>query len=205
MSFWNTSDGHDTTKETSGEFDAGGGSLVPIPEGAQVLAMIQEAKWEEKNGDKYISLLWKVVAPEDHKDRTIFQKLWVDDLDPSVRNKDGAFDREKAEKKRDKAKRMLAAIDMNAGGGLRKNASRPTDETMTQNLALKPMVLKAMVWKVKDRDTGEIIMGNWVGAVSPRVVGQELSKGDPKSVEQPSGQQQSSGSRSLVEDDEIPF
>lgn len=195
-SFWNTSDGEDAT-QTGGEFDSGSGNLEPIPAGAQCLAAIDEAKWDhDQDRNRYISLRWTVLAPEEFKNRKVFQKLWVDDLEPNTLREKGT---EKAVAKRDKAKKMLAAIDTNAGGRLSRSPSAPTDETLTGSLSMKPMVIRVEVWKQKDRMTGEMITGNFVGAVAPRVSPSDLP---PAPKPQPAQQQQDSR---RYHDDEIPF
>lgn len=167
MSFWSTDDGEDIKKGTDGSFDAGGGSMELIPDGTSVLAYIDEAKWDRtQNLERYISLRWAILAPDELKNRKVFQKLWVLDDDP--RAKDPV-------KKRDKAKRMLAAIDMNAGGKLMKG-EMPTDESMTLHLTNKPMVVKVVVWEQQNRETGEMARGNWIGAVAPKNAEQTSSE-----------------------------
>ena len=209
MSFWSTTEGEEITKTEDGSFDMGGGSMLPLPEGTQVLAAIDEAKWDKKDEAEFISLRWTVLAPEEFFNRKIFQKLFVSDLDPSQK------DISKAEKKRDKAKRMLAAIDTNAGGKLLAKPVKPSDEAMTLNLTNKPMVIKAMVWSIKDAVTGETAMGNWVGAVAPKTApttsAEDIVKGQAK-MPQPgasSGGGSGGGSRSgggrADMDDELPF
>ena len=196
MSFWNLSDGEDVKSNSNGEFDAGGGRIEVIPDGTSLLAAIDEAKWERtQDQDRYISLRWTVLAPEEFKNRKVFQKLWV--LDDEPRAKDPA-------KKRDKAKRMLAAIDTNAGGKLLARNEMPTDESLTSCLTNKPMVVRVMVWEMEDRSTGKINQGNWIGAVSPKSSPvsspEEIAKNAAAS--QPRQQAQRS-SREM--DDEIPF
>ena len=160
--FWGLSEGGSAADNASGEFDAGGGNLQPIPSETNVLAAIDEAKWSKNQaGDEFISLRWSVLQPEEFENRKIFQKLWVTDFDPNI----GV---DKAIAKRDKAKRMLAAIDTNAGGKLLAKPIMPTDESMTLHLLNKPMIVKVMVWEVKDRMTGDVARGNWVGAVSSK-------------------------------------
>jgi hypothetical protein len=152
MSFWNLSD---TTEKLpqGGEFNAGGGDIEPIPADTQVKAAPDEAKWDtNQEGDSYISLRWSVLAPEQYKNRKVFQKLWVLSNDPNA--KDPA-------KKGDKAKRMLAAIAHNAGGGLLKVEGKPTDQDLQKNLLMKPMALTLQVWEMGDGK------GNWVQQVSP--------------------------------------
>ncbi len=207
MSFFTTSDGDDLTHNTSGEFDAGGGLMEVIPDGTSVLACIDEAKWDRTPGlQDIISLRWTVLAPEEFKNRKIFQKLWVADDDP--RAKDPV-------KKRDKAKRMLAAIDTNAGGKLLAKGATPTDETLTFCLTNKPMVVKVMVWEMKNPQTGEMGQGNWIGAVAPKSSPQsspeEIAKNQAAMEKrQPSrasggGASGGGGMSRRDMDDEIPF
>jgi hypothetical protein len=201
--FWGLSEGGSATDNASTEFDAGGGNMQPIPSETNVLAAIDEAKWaQNQNGDEFISLRWVVIAPEDFANRKIFQKLWVTDFDPSVKAKG----EDKQIAKRDKAKKMLAAIDMNAGGKLMAKPVMPTDESLTLHLTNKPMIVKAMVWTQMDRATGEPISGNWVGAVSSKSTSkvssaEEIAKGQAEMAKtaKPSG----SSKRDLG--DEIPF
>ena len=126
MSFWDTSDGG-TAADTGTEFEVPSGNLEPIPDGSSLLAMIEEAKWAIKDLAQVLEIRWSIVAPNEYKNRKIFQKLWVTDDDPNAKDAD------KAAKKRDKARRMLAAIDTNAGGQLLK-AGQPTDETISAQL-----------------------------------------------------------------------
>lgn len=157
MSFWELSEG---SLENTGTFEAGGGDIQPIPADTSCLATIDEAKWgSDRENNSFISLRWSVLQPAEYKNRKVFQKLWVTDDDP--RAKDAA-------KKRDKAKQMLAAIDVNAGGKLMAKAEAPTDESLGACLTNKPMVIKIMQWKIKDETTGETKTGNWIGMVSAR-------------------------------------
>jgi hypothetical protein len=194
MSFWSTSEGEDVSTNATGEFDAGGGKIEVIPDGTSVLAIIDEAKWDKnKDNDRYISLRWTVIAPEPLKNRKVFQKLWVEDDDPGAKD---------PVKKRDKAKRMLAAIDTNAGGKLMLKPGKPTDETLTMCLTNKPMVARVMVWEQMDRSTGGMVQGNWIGAVSPKTnpvsSSEEVEAGQAKMAEKPKTSRQEI-------DDEIPF
>lgn len=152
MSFFTTSD--NKAIEKIGSMEMGGGDIEPIPAKTQVLAAPDEAKWDEYEGDEYVSLRWSILQPKEYAGRKIFQKIRVCDSDS---------------KKSDKAKRMLAAIDTNAGGKLLASGERPTDESLTRCLVNKPMVLLLQVWEM-ERD-GETKRGNWIGAVSPRQAG----------------------------------
>src|SRR5690606_23555613 len=159
MSFWNIE------KPKDGNFETGGGDMEPIPKNTSVLAAPDEAKWDEHNGDRYISIRWAVMAPAEYKNRKIFHKLRVEDEDP---------------KKQEKAKRMLAAIDANAGGKLMKAGEEPTDKSLTVALCNKPMVLKLQVWEMEIN--GEERSGNWISAVSPRQGSQAKKEEDPVPV-----------------------
>jgi hypothetical protein len=155
--FWDTTEGEAANK-TGGDYDAGGGDITPIPKGTQCLAAIDEVSWDimgEKSdaaGEEYIKVRWSVLAAPEYKNRKVFQKIRVLCLDT---------------KKADKAKRMLAAIDANAGGKLSKSNELPMDESLIKALCNKPMVIMCQVWAMTT-DAGEDISGNWISAVSPR-------------------------------------
>jgi hypothetical protein len=198
--FWKLSDGNDV--EANDSFDAGGGKIEVIPEGSQVLAAIDEAKWDRTDdGDKYISIRWTVLQPEELANRKVFQKLWVADYEPAALKKG----EDKAKAKRDKAKRMLMAIDSNAGGKLAAKGAMPTDIDLTSALTMKPMVIKTMVWSQRDRNTGDVIEGNWVGAVAPktteRTSSEELAKMQASQAKATEGR----GSKGKDDGDYIPF
>lgn len=139
MSFFDFED------DVTTEFDMGGNDFELIPQNTNLLAAIEEASWKEWEGDRYINLRWKVIQPEEYSGRIVFQKIKV-------------FG-DKAEK----AKRMLAAIDANAGGKLMKLGTEPDDMDLMGALLGKPMMIKVMVWKIKEEGKS----GNWVAAVSP--------------------------------------
>lgn len=182
--FWNLSDNTDATN-TGGEFETGGGDIQPIPSNTSVLAAIDEAKIDDYQGEEYISLRWTILQPEEYKNRKIFQKVRVWDADP---------------RKSDKAKRMLAAIDTNAGGKLMASGEEPSDLNLTIALVNKPMVIKLQVWEI-EKDDGSKASGNWVCAVSPR---NHQSKSQPqqKASVKKEGQQQVVGGGT---NDDIPF
>lgn len=151
MSFWNLNDTSEKL-DTTGSFESGGGDIEPIPAKTQVKAAIDEAKWDDYEGDEYISLRWTVLAPVEYKNRKIFQKVRVMDADS---------------KKADKAKKMLAAVSVNAGGGLLKVAGKPGDQDLQKHLLNKPMALLLQVWKIEKADGSGTATGNWISAVSP--------------------------------------
>lgn len=143
MNFFTTSDNQAINNQST--FDMGGGGFDPIPNNTQLKVIIEEAKWDEYEQDRYISLKWSVIDGE-FKNRKIFQKIKVLEQDP---------------KKSDKAKTMLAAIDSNAGGALMSAGVMPDDMSLSINLMNKPMAIVVAIWEIDDKK------GNWVKAVSP--------------------------------------
>ena len=194
MSFWNLSDG-ETAADTPKEYDGGGGNFAPIPNDSSVLAIIEEAKWTtaENNGDPrdFITAKWSIMAPEQFKNRKVFQKLWVSDFDPNAK------DETKAKTKRDKARKMLAGIDANAGGNLTRSNEAPSDDSMAMHLTNKPMVIKLMIWSMPSNTGGDPMEGNWIAAVSPA--------DKPLAVGADSRPAPSAAPASRVLDDDIPF
>ena len=170
MSFWDLSDNEDATK-SGGDYDSGGGSFEDIPNNTDVMACPDEAKWDKDNeNNEFLSIRWTVLKPEQYANRKVFQKMWVNGNNPRSKN---------PKEQGDKAKRMLAAIDANAGGKLAGSTSKPTDETLTMALVNKPMVLKLMVWEMEGTD-GKPMSGNWVCAVSPKSKGLTATGDAPK-------------------------
>lgn len=147
MSFFNLSDGQ--ALNTSGTMEMGGGDIEPIPKGTNVLAAADEAKIDEYEGVRTIKVRWNVLQPEQYKNRKVFQKIKVFDTDSAVR---------------DKALRMLVAIDANCGGKLVASGQEPNDQNLTAALLNRPMVLSLEVWQLDDKSKS----GNWVAKVSPR-------------------------------------
>ena len=194
MSFFTLSTGNQV--QSSGSMDMGGGDIPPIPNNTNVLAAIDEAKWDEYDGSRYISLRWNVLQPAEYANRKIFQKVQVANSDPV---------------KRDKAIAMLAAIDANAGGKIVAAGVEPTDQSLLLNLANRPMVLNLQVWEIKDdRVTKQPLpesewkRGNWVSKVAPR------SSGGQQAAQQATPQPQAAPVQSAAQadtgfDDDIPF
>ena len=174
MSFWN-----DEQRNTGGAFESGGGDFEPIPANTGCIAAIKQAGWAEYQGDRYINIQWQVLEPEQYKNRVVFQKIRVLDEDSA---------------KADRAKRMLAAIDTNAGGKLLQLSHEPTDHDLAFALTGKIQAIKLQVWELTG-DDGQERRGNWVSAVAP-------SKG---AAAQPV-QQKAVPTPNLADlDDDIPF
>ncbi len=148
MSFFNLSTGEQA--QNTGAFEAVE-AIKPIPNGTQASALISEAKWDEYQGVRYINLKWEIIEGE-YKGRIIFQKVKVGEADP---------------KKRDRAIKMLGAIDANAGGGLMRAGVEPDDFALQNNLLSKPMIIRTQVWEIDDKK------GNWIDAVAPMNRGQQ--------------------------------
>jgi hypothetical protein len=143
-------------EQVTGQMEMGGGDIEPIPSKTQCVAAIDEIKWDNYNDEEYISARWNILQPAEFKNRKIFQKIKVKDVD---------------DKKRQKAVKMLAAIDFNAKGGLMSSGKVPTDTLLQKSLMNKIMVIMVQVWAIKDEATGETKKGNWVSAVSPKSAG----------------------------------
>jgi hypothetical protein len=197
MGFWNTSDGENVAN-TGTEYEVAT-SMEPIPEGSSVLALIDEAKWDvTPTSDEYVSLRWTVLAPEAFKNRKVFHKLWVTDHDPNAK------DHAKAVAKTDKHRKMLAAIDANAGGKLTAKDAKPTTDDLVMALTNKPMVITLGVWESNTGGSG----GNWVMAVAPKT--KELKVGTAKATKprpqsSGSGGAYAGGGGRIDDDDSIPF
>lgn len=148
INFWQLSNGE--TPEAKGEFDAGGGGK-PIPNDTGCIAAIEDPKWDSYEGENYISIRWRVSAPAPYANRVVFQKIYVE----------GKSSAKNPEEYRDKAVKMLIAIDANAGGGLYQLQRAPTNDDLMRHLAGKLMAIKVMLWEMNGKT------GNWVGAVAP--------------------------------------
>jgi len=203
MSFWDLSDGEQVSGEKTFEAPSGGGNLI-FPDGSWLMMSIDECKWQSlQGGEEHVSIRWNILAPDEFQGRKIFQKLWVDG------DKARAKDADKAKKKADTAKRMLAAIDANCGAKLMKLNRKPTDEDFAMHLTNKPMTSRLGVWEMRGND-GSMNSGNWVQAVAPasNPVSVDMSKvksAEPKAASSGSGGGGYGGSSRKDFDDEIPF
>lgn len=168
MSFWNTSDGESATKGVTKEYDAGGGDFDPIPDNTNLLAFISNGQWrgakDAPDEDRHIVIEYTIEQPAAFSRRKLFQKLWVKDPDPRAK------DKETADKKRDKALKMLATIDAICGGKLAKAGREPDDDDLALALTNKAIIIKSKVWEMGDSK------GNWVAAVAPKGGNLEVSE-----------------------------
>lgn len=146
--------------ERNGSFEQGGGFEI-IPAGTELLAAIVEAKWQDMKlfngggdtGQTYegINIKWQVQAPEEYKNRVVFQKLHLGHPDP---------------KKVDTSKKMFVAIDTNCGGALFKAGKKPTDMDLMSALVANSMMIKVSVHGKKGEK-----QGNYVSAVAEKPKG----------------------------------
>lgn len=131
--------------EAETTFDSGAKSFEDIPDNTQLVACVTDGKWDEYEGEEYINLTWTVLDG-DYKNRKVFQKI-------KCKNSDTG--------KAQKALRMLAAIDKNAGGELMKLGTEPSSDDIAMHLSNKPMAIKVLIWEINGKS------GNWIAAVSP--------------------------------------
>lgn len=204
MSFWDLSDDTSAAEKPQTEYEIPGGFSEPIPNNSDCLSTIKAVKWASKKDahEKYVEIQWQVQEPKEYANRTVFQKLWVANLDPMAKSE------EKAKQKRDKARKMLATIDLNAKGKLLASGDEPTDDSLAMALVDALCVIKVMLWEIDDPSNGETIRGNWVSAVKGRDA--ETSTGDPLPPKKTSGssaggQPSNGGGGFDIGDDDIPF
>lgn len=193
MSFFTQSNGKSV--QSTGNFESGGG-LAPIPEGTQVLAVIDEAKWDTYQNESFISLRWSIAKPQEYANRKIFQKIKVMDADAS---------------KRDKALMMLAAIDTNAGGKLQAAGVQPDTQALAAALMNRPMMLKLGVWEIKEDKQGRELhqsewkSGNWVSRVAPRPQADQAAQAATAPVPKPAPKPAPARAAFDDLDDDVPF
>lgn len=145
MGFWDLSTGEALEKVE--EFDSN--TFTVIPDGTKCNAVIEKASWavmSEKSkdaGEHYIEIAWRVLAPAEYKNSVLFQKVRVRRID---------------DKQRDKAIRMLAAIDTIVDGGLSELEDAPTDRQLDKALRDKKLTITASVWEMNG-NTGNHVTG----------------------------------------------
>lgn len=142
MSFWSLSDNTQAESATTYEVS----NSKPIPNNTNLKGMIEKAEWKFYNGENYVNLTWTILEGK-YTNRKVFQKVRIENTEPD---------------KRDKAIRMLAAIDANCGGFLMKKGVCPSEADLSMQLRNKPMIIKVMVWEMDDGRSG-----NWICKVAP--------------------------------------
>jgi len=203
VSFWNLADGSSAVTNEK-EFDAGGGDFEVIPKGTNVLVAVEDATWKAGFNvtEEFVNLKVRVMKPAGYENRVLFFKLWVDELDPGVK------DPVKAETKRDKHKRMLMAIDANGKGRLAKVAARPTDEQLALALTGVQFVATLGVWDKEDPVTkAKTPGGNWLMKASSKSA--EVSPGPAPRGGTGNGTSSAGRARGAIFeddlDDDVPF
>lgn len=145
MSFWDLSTGEALEKVE--EFDSN--TFTIIPDGTKCNAVIEKASWNVMSnkspdaGEHYIEIAWRVLEPAGYKNSVLFQKIRV---------------RRNDDKQRDKAIRMLAAIDTIADGGLSELEDAPTDRQLDKALRDKKLTITVGVWEMNG-NTGNFVTG----------------------------------------------
>lgn len=162
MSFWDLSDG---TSAATGEKEfAASTDFDVIPKGTNVLVMVEDAAWKAgyQVSEQFVNLKVRVLKPAAYENRVLYFKLWIADLDPSVK------EQAKALSKRDKHKKMIMAIDANGKGKIAKLTAKPTDEQLALALTGTQFVAALGVWDKDDGFGGKTPGGNWLMAAKPR-------------------------------------
>lgn len=144
MSFWNTSEG----KQATGNEAELVKEIQPIPDKTICRVMIDEGKWDEYQGERYISIAWSVIDG-DYKNRKVFQKLKVYDSKAT-----------KADTHKEALMRLFMLTKTEVPQG------EPTDMQLMK-LAMKPLQIRCRVWEIEDSQTGDTKRGNWVDAIYP--------------------------------------
>lgn len=149
MSFWKLSDGTHLEKQESFDSDA----IELIPDNTKCIAGIDDVAWGvmKSNDDNtitedYISITWRLIEPKEYRNQCVFQKIKVYN---------------EKEKTKDRALRMLSAIDTIAGGKLQKIDEMPSDRQLKSALESKRMCITVREWDFDGKK------GNWVSAVEP--------------------------------------
>lgn len=209
MGFFSTLDGKDVRQNASGSYETANNNDV-IPKDTRVKAVIDEIEWsavpDESDNDAgvaYINVRYSILAPEEFKNRKIFQKLFVSSVGkPSAKD---------AEKKRTNDLTLLAAINVNSNGQPLNNCtSAPTDAELS-SLIGTILLLQLDVWEIGDRK------GNWIrslegatatkatvyGKLASKPSAKPANKTAPVSAKEPDKEQELPEINDI--DDEIPF
>lgn len=147
VNFWGDDEvetGEYESKQETKEFSV-------IPDKTKVSFYMDEVKLDEYMGEKFINTRWVISAPAEFKNRKIFHKVKLWNID---------------QKKAEKAAKLIKAIDVNCGGKLRASGLSPDDwddDLLSKCLLNHEMLGTLGVWDFNDRQ------GNWIMAVSPKV------------------------------------
>lgn len=196
MSFWMTNEGEAISQTATYEAPSGGGNYV-FADGSTIAGVIEDIKWDSFNGGlEFINYRISVMQPTEDANgvkianRKIFAKLMINGKDQS--------EPEKRIKEGNNAKRMLAAIATNAGGGLFTVQGEPTTEQLQQHLMMKPMTFRLGRWEFNGKT------GNYVQAVGPFKAQYDAVTGATEQS-QPKAQPATAAASVAADLDEIPF
>ena len=167
MGFWDLEDGVTIDYSSDGTYEIPGAEVLPEGDYVALIKDIKIDSWEDN--PEYIQISWSIVKPEKYKKRIVFHKLHVND--------------EKLAK-REKALRMLYAININSGENLPRTEDAPSEVDLKKAFKSRQMTIRLKIWE-NDEKTKK---GNWVDKVSPKV----------DSVPEPS-------EVSTVVDEDVPF
>ena len=104
----------------------------PLPEGTRVLQTLEEIKLDSFQGSdhEHLNIKWRIEAPEEFNNRVYFQSIYINGSDPTS----PYYDESKQDKNFNDARRMLFAIDYNAGKKIAALKREPTQEELQEFL-----------------------------------------------------------------------
>ena len=165
---WNLSPFIETTSFVSNE-------MSTIPDGTTAMAVIDDASWNEYQGEQKIRLKWLITGGE-HDGRTVVQNLKAKDSKEAVLAK---------------AMEMIAFLN-NRTNRKMPNSRYPSDEELASSLIGVKAAIKISIW---ENTNGT---GNYVAALGDQLASFESTPG-------PKPAQSASASTSASYDDEIGF
>ena len=138
-----------------------------IPGGTKAVAMIEEVKWDEYQGDRKVKVRWKLASGSFAK-RVVFQSIKIFDKD---------------ENKSFRAANVLRRLFMLTGAPI--PDAEPTDADFAQMVG-KMAGISIEIWEMDGKE------GNWISEIQPSkgfetVDGEEMPKGNtqPQQGSQP--------------------
>jgi len=127
VSFWADDDGEEITVDIK-KVDTGAAKPALFPDDTNLLVRIDEARWTEYEGVKYIRVKTIVMSPPQYEGRIVSKSLYVTDPDNRTKPAEVA-------KKKKKARTDLMKMDALHKGKLRANGDGiPTDEQLQLGL-----------------------------------------------------------------------
>jgi len=171
------------TPETDGNYEESN-SFEVIPEGTRCLSSIEMVKWDSFNGSDHKHINMKLCVEDgEYIGRKFFHSIYVDGTDPNSQYYDASTE----EKKKAKARAMMAAIDKNAGGNIFALKRRPTDEDLAKYLIGAKMFYTLGVSSTKKQVVRGVSSAGDITAPSKQETNAKAAASKP------------------VDDDDIPF